>query len=998
MQALSFWNSWLTVYRRLFWVFALFFIAALALAIVSFAFNPAPVFTWQQLQELQVQELPIYSFEVGGFDLAVSTENYILFERWLGNPMQRNLVALDVYLVFFAFGFVVLLSIVTVLPRFWFFVGSGAAVFLLSSLQWDALKVFGFENKIPMITILVIFLVICIYYQFIHTTASFLQRLAAFLSLFIILGFTIHAFADATQPLRHLAITTLPSAIVLLLVFVILVAHEIVASFVTLVGQGVRGSKSLQQYLIISTIYLVNLWLAYWNKIGWMDWKFILPSILLLAISGVLAVWGIRQKQPLYDKILPDGPFAVYFILSLGTIAFACMAYFFASANDIALLSLNDLILYAHIGYGMVFLMYVASNFLGMLSKGLPVHKVLYKPAFMPYFSYRFAGLIFTLAFIFYNTWMVPVNHFISAYYTALGDLFASRENATLGIGYYKRGHFYAPYNQHAATALATLEAERGNSQREQSYLADANLFKPTEFTLLNSANNLLISGYSLKEVLLLRRANRALPASGVIRNNLGLTYARLGLTDSAYVYFSAARENALTRASAEMNLLGLIAKSNARVRVDSVFELLDSEEERVMSNAYALANRMGKMIESTIELPEDSILNLFSASQIGNYLTNHLTHTDTSFLSRCIALAHKKENRVFAETILVPASRACYATGQVNRAFQLLVELIFAGSNPAKHNFTLALWSLDQGKPDVALNHFSYVLNQDSSSVTLGNAVTLAETGRIDEAIIAWDSISRGKDSLFHATAESMKRVLGAPPSWYGDFTEKEKYQYLRYRVPTDDSVSFERLVNQITNEDLRAKALLDRSKKWFSQDEIARASRYFQKLQGLHLTDTRLFTDIKYFELQLLGAQRQMTLLGEQIAKGILFGPYRETQHVYYTALRQEQSGDSVNAAKNFDWLAKNNPYFDEGIVAASDYFQKHTTDKRKSYFILSEALQVNPNSVKILKAYIPLARDRGYDEYAAGALTTLKNHISSDAFIRFVAEKQLSGLLRQ
>ena len=164
----------------------------------------------------------------------------------------------------------------------------------------------------------------------------------------IIIGVVINIGDESAQPLRYFAVNTLPSSLALLVIFILMVSHEIMASFVSLVGRGTRHSKSLRHYLIISAVYLINLWLALWNKIGWVDWDFTIQPVLLLCISGILAIWGIRQRQPQYEKILQIDPFGVYFILSLGTIAFATVGYFLASANDITLLSLNNLILYTH--------------------------------------------------------------------------------------------------------------------------------------------------------------------------------------------------------------------------------------------------------------------------------------------------------------------------------------------------------------------------------------------------------------------------------------------------------------------------------------------------------------------------------------------------------------------------------------------------------------------------------------------------------------------------
>ncbi len=996
MYNIQFWKPWPKVYQQLLLATALIFTLSVVIAFISFFRNPAPVYGWQQLQELQQQPLPVHSFHVGNFSFTVSANNYILFERWTTTSLRPNMAAWDIYLVLFGLGMVVLLAILTVLPRFWFFAGTGVAVFMISTFQLDGLRLFGLGNKIPAVGTMVILLGLALYYQFLRVTASFLHRVVAFLGAVLAIGFLISQFSEETQPLRYLATSTLPAAMVLLLVYIAAVAHEIIASFVSLVGQGTRNTRSLRHYMIISTIYLLILWLTYWNKIGWIDWGLIIHPMILLGISGLLAVWGIRQRQSQYEQILSADPFAVYFILSLGTIAFAVAGYFYAAASDIFLLSLNDIILYAHIGYGMIFMMYVASNFLGMMSANFPVYKVLYKPTVMPYFSYRMAGLIFTLTVIFYHNWIVPVNHFASSYYTAWGDLFASEQNETLAIGYYKRAYVYASYNQHAATALGQWEETRGNRLKQKKYLADANVFKPTEFSFINAAN--AYSSSKLEEILVLQEAGQKLPASGVIKNNLGIAYARLGVLDSAHRYFSAARSKQITKSSAEMNMLGLVAEYNVTAHADSVDDQLNSLAPMVQSNAMAIANRRGKQIDIPFILPKDSTLNLFSAVWTGNYLTNYRTRVDSALLSRILVMARLARNRSFLETVLVPAAMACYANGQVNLAFQLLQEVAISGSNPGKYNTTMGLWALDLGKPEVAVSYFQYALNQKSNEASFAQAVAIAEIGKVNEALVAWDTLMIRRDSVTRSLAESMKRVLGAPASWYKDLTENEKYQYIRYRIALEDSIQFERCLGQITNEDLKARAVLDRSKKWFSQDDVNQAAHTYLKLQGLHLTDTQLFGDIKYFELQLFAAQGQWTMLQEQIQKGILFGPYRETARIYYIALQQAAAGDTIGAAHNFQWIADNNSYFDEGVVSATSFFQKAGASEQKVYAILAEALQLNPNSVKILKAYIPVAKSRGLNDYASSALHTLQQLISPSSFNKFVSKNQLADLLLQ
>jgi len=765
--------SWPSSHRNLINVLGTGFIAMVLVVTLLYFAYPYPVFSWQQLQELQLQEVPLYAFERGNLDFTLTGENFILFERWLGDPIRINIAALDIYLVAFSFSVTMLFALISALPRFWFYTGSLLATLLLASFQWSTLSLFGLTNKYVALIPIAAYLGGLSFFQFFRRDLGLRLRFITFLVLTIGVSVLVY-YAGSPGALRLLGAHTFTGAIILLLVFVILVAHQLLASFVTL---AVSASKthSLRQYLLISAIYLLNLWVAYLSRIGSMDWNYTIPSFVLLLVSGLLTVWTIRQRVPLYENLLASDSLLTVFILSLAIAAFSAYGFFLATANDVALLSINDLILYAHIGYGMMFVVYVASNFLGLLEKGFAVNKVLYKPTTMPYFSYRLAGLIFTLALIFYNNWISHVNHFVSGYYTVLGDIHTdtSSEKAMM---YYRWARLYAFYNQHASTALAEMEGGQGNYPRQLAISEDANSYKPTEFTLLNTENLYLSSGNAYEEIMLLRDAKRVHPSSGPILNSLGLVYSRTHRPDSAEYYFLRARQDSRTEQTAEMNLLGILAKRQSPENADSIFRLAGEKDYPVRANALALANHQGVVVAGGLELPKDSILNLFTATEIANFLTNHTNQTDTSTLSACVALARRSGNHPFRHMILPAAAKAYYASGLVNRAVELLQETIFLRINEGYHNYSLGLMMMDQEKYDIGTTYFLYAINHHFNGATLANAVCLAEEGRINEAIITWDSVGHRKDSAMQVLGESMKRVLAAPQSWFGDLSETEK------------------------------------------------------------------------------------------------------------------------------------------------------------------------------------------------------------------------------
>src|SRR5690606_11563815 len=103
--------------------------------------------------------------------------------------------------------------------------------------------------------------------------------------------------------------------------------------------------------------------------------------------------------------------------------------------------------------------------------------------------------------------------------------------------------------------------------------------------------------------------------------------------------------------------------------------------------------------------------------------------------------------------------------------------------------------------------------------------------------------------------------------------------------------------------------------------------------------------------------------------------FGRGYELEKMWYTALISEASGDMETARKNYRIIGTWNPYFEDGIIAAADFFRTHDPDGFEAYTLLVEAIQVNHNSYRLLRAYAEEAERKGLDEYAASARLRLQ-----------------------
>jgi hypothetical protein len=119
------------------------------------------------------------------------------------------------------------------------------------------------------------------------------------------------------------------------------------------------------------------------------------------------------------------------------------------------------------------------------------------------------------------------------------------------------------------------------------------------------------------------------------------------------------------------------------------------------------------------------------------------------------------------------------------------------------------------------------------------------------------------------------------------------------------------------------------------------------------------------------MLAARNETRILATQINKGVTFDQKHFLNKVLFAAMVSEASGDTTTAKKNYELLGRANPYFEEGILHAVDFFRKADPKSTKPYDILVNAIYVNTHSIKLLKAYAAEASRQGFDEYAASAV---------------------------
>ncbi|MEJ0033053.1 MAG: hypothetical protein WDO15_23110 [Bacteroidota bacterium] len=491
-MTLQFWKGWPRGNRIFFLIFLSVFLAALIYMWVAYFIEPAPAIELHTISEAEIDEIPVDQFQKGPFSFVVKGNNYVILQRQLGTMLQTSEVVAYSYLFVLAVFVIGMLAVISTLSRFYYLVGMGVFILFVTTLSTEVIGVFGIYGKTFAIIIMMLYGLTSFWFFYFAVGSSFTKRILAFTSITVLIWLMINFMSAIEKPFLHIASYGVEAGLIACGLFIVTVAHEIVAAFVYAVTQNPSTRKSLNHFLIITVIYLINLALTYSVRFEYIKWHiFTVDIFLLLTISAILGIWGIRQRYKTYENVIHADPYAVFAFLLTGALTFTIIAMFMLNANDTALSAILDVIIFTHIGFGFIFLTYVFSNFAGMLASNYQVYKVMYQPNNMPFFTFRFAGLIATIALAIYNTWQIPVNNAVSGYYNGLGDLYQRVENTVIAKAYYEAARTRGYRGHHANYVLANIEGSLYNAREENQFYEAACGRRPTQNELSQPGSNL---------------------------------------------------------------------------------------------------------------------------------------------------------------------------------------------------------------------------------------------------------------------------------------------------------------------------------------------------------------------------------------------------------------------------------------------------------------------------------------------------------------------------
>jgi Flp pilus assembly protein TadD len=974
-EPVFFWQRWQNPYKALYICLLGFFLLTLAAGGWAYTSGRSRVMAWET--ESRLAETKSVAGEVvqGLLRFPVEANNYLVISTFNGSLLKVNETAGFLWLIAFLTGLLVLVSIATTLPRLWYSLGMTGLVLILLGMRLENLQLFGWHNQVSLGLVLLLILPVSYYLHAYRPDILLPRRMLVFTALTLLIILIFSFFSRNVYPVAYLvAYGTLP-AVGLSLLFILLVSHEIVIGMLSLTSQS--GSRwSLLHFVLLAFFYLLNLAALFLRNSLSISFKFFyLDAFLLLAVSAAVGIWGWKRQGIRLANILPFAPLGALAYLGLGTIGFATIGYFFATANDPMLEMLEDTIVMLHLGLGAAFTAYVLVNFSDMMLRGKPAYKIAYQPQRMMSFIARGGGLV--LVFIlFLRTENLPYLQAFAGYYNNLGDLYAtdrtSTENEIASEAYYKLALTFTNARNHKANyALASLAKRKNNTAATIAYLQDAFLKQPTPQAYAALANVYQAENQFFPAVFTLQEGLRAFPGNPELSNNLALLYASKSVTDSVAFYFGQAEKKADVPVIIESNMLALQIQQLRFNNPDSVFTVTEKSKSTAMqANRLALVNIFkGQAIAFQPVFPKDTLLTRESFALWFNYALNQRLRPDTVLSQNLKRLAQKSENQVFQEDLTFAWTLHEYFTGDKSLALNQMSNLRNTTVLQKSYfNRVLGLWCMEQQAYGRAIEYFETASREGDTLARLPHALVYAETGKFGEGLIILSQ--KPVNQLLAQTLQTVLQLLSEKNalSKTQNLNDEEKTWFVH--LSREPGVA--ELAKSIQNPDLRAVALAEVSVRLSAQNKLAETGDLLKVIPEKGLNPVaegwRNFAKVHWF----LQKKDFKTALAEM--DKVSFPPEKETDKLFLRAIAYQQAGDLKNAEGSYRQALRQLPMREEVIAEAGAFFNQ-VQKPQEAYNVLLSGIQYNPYSVVLQKAYILQALELWLVRYAEIGLEDLK-----------------------
>ena len=742
--------------RRLPSLAALLAVFALGLAAYYYVTGEAATLPLRVVPHLAPLPFTLDSVAIGAARLPLPISGFITtLTHDVSGPYTQPLAAAW-WLGLLALALTGWLAIVSSLRRPAFLAGTVPVIFVLLSLNIDALNIFAGTKQYFLWLSLGLLGSAALGLQAFGEKVPLRGRVAIF---GVIMALLVGLLSWKTtlppdETLLQLAAYGTPAGAALLAALVLWVGVENIRALLWFNTQAERPESrfGLLPFLLASGLYLGTLGLYYWNEgqlaLGWgvhLD-----PLVLLLpaVLAGGL---GLRQRAPSYVGWLPVAAAEPLYWL-LVTAAVGALSYALATANDPLLAAARNFSVLTLGLLGAAFLLYVVVNFGSLIQQRLRVYRVVFEPRRLPFYTVYVLGVGALLLLELRFNWPL-LDQVQAGQYIQLGDLTRQQSEARpddlplalLAERYYaESGDVLDRFNRRAQLGRAALYRFRSQLQNEQNALRRALLRQPSEKVTLHL--NALLTGPAdfLDALEVLRQGRRAAPRSFALASEVAQLFTRSALPDSVAFYLDKAERLQPGNPVSRTNQLGFLlsqgllpaAHKLAYSPSNSLTEaglLADKELVQLLERGSAAS----PMPPTTADLDAADFALVYHAALL------HVAAAQPAACLRAAAQlagwAARPANEPYYEQLLLLQALLRHAAGQEVAARQLLAPLT-AGTTAAAgyYQYVLGIWQLQQAQYATAAHQLALAATHGAREAHLARAWALAYSGQLDSARVA--------------------------------------------------------------------------------------------------------------------------------------------------------------------------------------------------------------------------------------------------------------------
>lgn len=706
--------------------------------------------SWNVTTKADIVEFPAWSTDRGLMEHQIIGERYLLNELYSGSKIERSYTHDYGYLGMIWIGICILLVLSTYFNRYYFFGTVAAFALFINRLNLFEVGLFGVQSKLVMLLPFLGFLIPLVIFHEYQKKTPFIVRIVILL---LISGILCVGIEHPSTFIDHFIAHSLFGLAILSLLFIFLVSEEFVFFSLYAVSSSKGGKNNHLHFTLLCMIYLGNLTLYYLNKSGiYENSFFFFDPYILLAISSVISLWSFKFKDQYYSRIMPEGHLIRVFS-TLGMITFCFLSLSMNRGMDTIPQSFHYFILYAHLGFGFLFFLYIISNFLDPLIKGFEVYKIAYRERNFPYLSARLGGMVAIMAFFFLSG-QEPYNLLRSGYYSFLSVKEKNLGNELLGKEYLINAEFLG-FNAHFPNyMLAWEEWDRGNDFRAKLNFYRATQRYPSPYAFVNYGN--LEKRDNPTKVQAVYEESLRRMESPEMTNNLGLIHLENGEYDKALSCFEEVESSTSWNNAPLLNKWATYFQTSDP---DSTVLVDDYEQGNFGVKANILASEeVGD--ELSFDFKEVASAPILHRQA---YLINssHVFEHDSieHFLRREIAYS---TNGSTNERLAKSLALYLYKKGKVNEAFRVYDDLL-ANTNEVykgKYFDELGKLALDQQAYKLADDYFARAIKGKYHSSRVNRIETLAALGRKDLIVKELSSMIQRDPSLTNQANNLLKEI----------------------------------------------------------------------------------------------------------------------------------------------------------------------------------------------------------------------------------------------